>query len=254
MCLPLCELDCAGNEDNHTGCDRNSASQCRYFHLHYRQGDAQRKDGQSEQGPNEEVAETGQRGELDSGRLVCPPNGLAIAPQHWRQRWQHHRCHHHRPHARGTTQWPRSTFDRAFASMPSTSSSRLASAFLPSLTWSRTNALSPLCLRRTASAETAKKARWEPCSEASRARVRPCDAGLEIVREERCVGHVAVSVLVVPGSPVVCGSAGSQVVRIPGLQARPLGGGASIGPDNACSPLSRCGQPAGESSHVSCRP
>ncbi len=59
---------------------------------------------------------------------------------------------------------------------------------------------------------------------------RPCDAGLEIVREERCVGHVAVSVLVVPGSPVVCGSAGSQVVRIPGLHSRPLDDGASIDP------------------------
>jgi hypothetical protein len=45
---------------------------------------------------------------------------------------------------------------------------------------------------------------------------------------------------------------GAEVVGASGLQARPLGGGASLSPqgvDYRC-----CGQPVGESSHVSCRP
>ena len=46
--------------------------------------------------------------------------------------------------------------------------------------------------------------------------------------------------------------AGSQVVRVPGLQTRPLGGGTSIGTQRVL--MSPCGQPVGESSHVSCRP
>jgi len=97
------------------------------------------------------------------------------------------------------------------------------------------------------------------------------DTRVQIVGEGSCVTHDAVSicrgalaeasVLVVPAYPLHrefeapprrglgalgrgigwrgSATAGSQVVRIPGLQARPLGGGTSIGTDTllACKPL-----------------
>jgi hypothetical protein len=99
MCLPRGELERAGDQDDHTDRDRNGARQRRQLHLDRRQRDAQRKGGHSERGPHGEVPHAHQRGQPTQARLACPADGLAVPPQHWHQGWQHHRYHHHDPHA-----------------------------------------------------------------------------------------------------------------------------------------------------------
>ncbi len=97
--LPRGELQEAGDQDDHTDRRRYCARQRRQVHLGRRQHDPQRKRGHSGHGPHEEVPRTHQRGQPTQARLACPADGLAVAPQHGHQGWQHHRDHHHGPHS-----------------------------------------------------------------------------------------------------------------------------------------------------------
>jgi len=97
--LPGGELECAGAQDHRTSHDRNRARQRRQPHLERRQRGAQRKGGYAEHGPHEQVPHAHQRGQPAQSRPACCADCLAVAPQHWHQGWQHHRCHHHDPHA-----------------------------------------------------------------------------------------------------------------------------------------------------------
>ena len=100
MCLPRAELERPGDEDHHTGGDRFGARQRRLLHPDRRQRGAQRKDGHSEHGPNEEVTHADDRRQRAQMPRACPAGGLAVAPQHSDQGRQHHRHHHHDPHAK----------------------------------------------------------------------------------------------------------------------------------------------------------
>lgn len=86
MDLPSCELKRAGDENDQSGADRNGASHSRDFHLKVCQRKPQRKDSESGQGPHEEIAETGQPGQLASIRFACAFfDRLTITVQHRRQ-------------------------------------------------------------------------------------------------------------------------------------------------------------------------
>jgi len=68
------------------------------FHFERRQRHAYRKDHHAHHHPDQEVAEAYQRSEPPGMRFVCHGGSPAAAPQHGRQRGQHHRCHHRDPH------------------------------------------------------------------------------------------------------------------------------------------------------------
>ncbi len=99
MCLPRGKLKRPGDQHHRTGRDRNTARQQRPPHLDRRQRNAQRKDGHSEHGPNEEIPRPHACDQPIEARLACRAYGLAVAPQHRDQGRQHHRHHHHDPHA-----------------------------------------------------------------------------------------------------------------------------------------------------------
>jgi hypothetical protein len=63
MRLPCRELERSSEKDDHAGRRRNRARQRRVLHLDRRQRDAQRKNGNSEHRPDEEVTGTHERGE-----------------------------------------------------------------------------------------------------------------------------------------------------------------------------------------------
>ena len=98
--LPRGELEGAGDQDDYTDRDRYGVRQRGLLHLDRRQRDAQRKSGDSENGPDEEVTHAHERGQPTEARLACPANGLAVAPQHWDQGRRHHLHDRHDPHAK----------------------------------------------------------------------------------------------------------------------------------------------------------
>ena len=99
VCLPRGELDCARDQDDHAGRDRNGARQRRPLHCGRCQRDTDRERGDSEPGPHGVVPRGYHCGQPPEARLGCVADGLTVAPQHRHQRGLHHRDHHRDPHA-----------------------------------------------------------------------------------------------------------------------------------------------------------
>ena len=223
-CLPRGELQRACDQDDHADSDRYGIRQRRLLHLYGRERDAHRIGDHSEHGPHEEVPHTHQRGQWTEASLARVTTAC---------RYRHSIGTKHGSIIATiiTTHIPMKEAPAAGQVCPGIRIHIIDIVHPPGIDISPIadidahQTIVPAALAAKTNAETPRKAYWEARSESMRRELSPIP-----------VASTTVIPWLSPNWKARFSARGSQVVRMPRLQARPLGGRTSIGTDKFACP------------------